>query len=95
MSRNIKKELQGKTYFTAGKIINELSHYNPDEVVLAIGTFAGNFVECPIYKMGEDADEEELYLYMGDPITSKNISQIGIHPRHLFVSTASEEENAK
>ncbi|GAG13859.1 unnamed protein product [marine sediment metagenome] len=55
--------------YTVGALIEELRGYKPGQLVLAIGSEeSGKWVRRPVYKTEQDADDTEVYLYLGDAI---------------------------
>ena len=57
----------GNYCYQVKDLIKELKDFNPDALVLIIGSEQdGTSFEKPFYKIAETADETEIYLYSGD-----------------------------
>jgi len=59
----------GDYAYTVEELMEELSYFNPKQVVFGSGFDSQRtFFIRPIYKIVEDADEKEVYLYLGDSV---------------------------
>ena len=57
----------GNYVYTVEYLIEELKQFKGNQLVFVIGRDSnGKFYEKPFYKIEEDADEKEIYLYCGN-----------------------------
>lgn len=57
--------------YTVGELIDELRGFKTNQLVFIIGHEKGEFFQKPFYKIEENADETEIYLYAGDNVANQ------------------------